>query len=146
MRFFCIVLLLEISNKSQLKPVNIFNVPKYDPQLVIVEHVSSFFTLPEVTLRQEATSKRESFVTILWILLKGFVKKKKKVIRVTDCIIFIHYLFPVEYFPLCFSTCPGGWKNLQHFLAHTMEQLRLYVQKSLLHNTTHSLSDSSFLR
>lgn len=50
-----VVLLLQVSHKAHLKPVDVFNVPKDDLQLLIAEHVPSFSALLQVALQ---TKKR----------------------------------------------------------------------------------------
>ena len=46
-----IVLLLQVSHKAHLKPVDVFNVPKDDLKLLIAEHVPSLAALLQVALQ-----------------------------------------------------------------------------------------------
>lgn len=48
--FFSIELFLQISDKPELEPVNVLDVPEYHLQLVVVKHVSPLFALLQITL------------------------------------------------------------------------------------------------
>lgn len=52
MGFLCIVLFLQVPNEAHLEAVDVFNVPKYDLQLVVVEHIHTFSALAQVSLQQ----------------------------------------------------------------------------------------------
>lgn len=52
MGFLCVVLFLQIPNKAHLEAVDVLDVPKYDLQLVIVEHVHALPALAQVSLQQ----------------------------------------------------------------------------------------------
>lgn len=56
MGFLNVVLFLQVSHKSHLKSVDIFNVSKYHFQLVIIEHVNPLSALPQVALQRETPS------------------------------------------------------------------------------------------
>lgn len=56
MWLLCVVLFLQVSNKTHLEAVNVLNVPKDDLQLVIIEHVHALPALAQVTLQQKVTA------------------------------------------------------------------------------------------
>ena len=72
-RFLCVVLLLQISNKPQLESVDVLNVPEYDFQLVIVKHVPSFFALSKVTLQRQNNIKERVRVVSQYVYEPLFV-------------------------------------------------------------------------
>lgn len=52
MRFLCVVLFLQVSNKAHLETIDVLNVPKDDLQLVVVEHIHTLPALAQVPLQQ----------------------------------------------------------------------------------------------
>lgn len=51
MRFLCVVLFLQISNKAHLKAVDVLDVSKDDLQLVVIKHVHTLPALAQVALQ-----------------------------------------------------------------------------------------------
>lgn len=47
-----VVLFLQVSNKAHLEAEDVLDVPKDDPQLVVIEHVHALPALPQVALKQ----------------------------------------------------------------------------------------------
>lgn len=66
MGFLCVVLFLQVSNKSHLEAVDVLDVPKDDLQLVVIEHVHALPALAQVALQQRG-------LQLLW----GFQRKFK---------------------------------------------------------------------
>ncbi len=52
MRFLCVVLFLQVSNKTHLETVDVLNVSKDDLQLVVIEHIHTLPALAQVSLQQ----------------------------------------------------------------------------------------------